>query len=490
MYFDLLKSKDDWNFYADSKYACKLSKSKRCYMARGKMLGGSSSINGMIYVRGSASTYNQWASMGCPGWDYESVLPYFKKFEGNQDAAFVSDDNGRYHNANGPVKVNFGGVSPLTETFIAAIKSSGVEFVRDINNNDRFGHVLLQTNAVNGRRYSTAEAYLAPAKDRPNLHVIKHAYAKKILFGENNKAVGVKLKYKGKHTMEVFARKEVIVSAGAIQSPPLLLRSGIGPRDYLEEHGIHCRADLPVGYDFIDHVYLQMFFKLNISLSPIPPTATFDNLYQYVTSKTGAFGPSSTLSAFLDTKQTNYFNATPFKDGSIDMQLFYNILPRGSVGDVKNFNKFSDHVELNKLTQNSIKQSDLIGLTLSLVKPLSRGVIRMNKSKHQDSTIYSHYLDDPRDRATLLKAIKNQLSLMNSPALKQLGCEFLRPQLSECDELDFESDAYWICYMKYLSSVGTHEAGTSKMGSDDTAVVDPLLRVRHVKGLRQIDMGV
>lgn len=429
-----------------------------CTMPRGKMLGGTSSLNQMVFVRGSSNIYNKWSSLGNSGWDYESVLPYFKKFEGNQNASLVAYANGRYHSASGPVKTTFGYLPPLAESFIAALKSAGEKFIDDINADKKLGNVILQTFGFNGRRSSTAEAYLAPIKHRPNLHVIKHAYAKKVLINRENAAYGVEFIYKGTHVLRAKSKKEVIVSAGTIQSPTLLMRSGIGPKSYLESINISCKADLAVGENFIDHVYVYLPFALNASTTPSSPTANIDGIYQYAIHKTGPIGPYSLISTFLDTTNTTR---------SPDIQLVYCFIPGNS------------------------NQPDILNVAVILIAPKSRGVIRLNtNSSRQDSIIYTNFLTDKRDLELMLTAIKKQMTLMKSPALKRIGAKFTPPSLSQCDAFEYQSDAYWECFIKYQGGSTCHQHGSSKMGIDRKAVVDPRLKVHGITGLRQADVGM
>lgn len=446
----------------------------------------------MVVVRGSSNTYNKWADLGSSGWDYDSVLPYFKKFEGNQNADLVANANGRYHNADGPVKVDFGGLSPLIEAFISALKDAGVEFISDINTDrEKLGHVVLQAYAFNGRLSSTAEAYLSPVKNRPNLHVMKHSYVEKILIDSKNAAYGVELTYRGKHSMRAYSKREVIVSAGAIQSVPLLMRSGIGPTKQLNTLNISCKADLAVGDNLISHIAVYLVFGLKISTSSVGISSFLEGIHQYRAHKTGLFGASSYLCAFLNTKNVNgYFNAT--MDGSPDIQNSYSIFPRGTPkAATKLLNRITGIDEISDIAANTLQQSDVLVLNMALVNPKSRGVVRLNlRSKCQDSIVYTNFLEDTRDRNRLVTAIKQQIMLMESFALRKIGTKFIRPSLSECDTLEYRTDSYWECYIKYFSTDNSHQHGTSKMGTDPKAVVDPRLNVYQVTRLRQIDMGM
>lgn len=487
----MINTEYDWNFSAESETICQVSKTKKCSMPRGKMLGGSSSLNGMVVVRGSSDVYDKWALLGNTGWGYEDILPYFRKFEGNKNDSFVAYADGRYHNATGPVKIESGPIAPLTEAYISALKEAGVAFIDDINADKKQGHSVCQTYSGDGRRSSSAEAYLATAKNRPNLQVIKHAFVKKVLINNQNVSIGVEFEYKGEHTMRAYSTKEVIVSAGAIQSPPLLLRSGIGPKNYLESENIKCKVDLPVGENFIDHIIAYVPFTLNVSTTSLPPLAEFDSFYQYIVHKSGPLSSIPFFTALLDTSNVNgYFNTSG--NGSANIQHFYTLFPRGSPRSSIEGGYFSLNSEvMNDQGAKAVMNSDVLIVSMFLVDPKSRGVVRLNtNSTEQDSKIYPNYLADTKDRDTLVTALERFVALMESPALRKIGAQFLRPNLTECDALEYRSEAYWRCFIKYVTTSGSHQHGSCKMGVDGKSVVDPQLKVYGVAGIRVADMAM
>lgn len=352
------------------------------------------------YVRGVENDYNEWAALGNSGWDYESVLPYFKKSEGNQNSTLVAYKNGRYHSATGPFKVESVALPGFEDAYLSALKAAGVPVISDLNANQNLGYTLTQMTSFNGIRSNTANAYLIPAKDRPNFHVLKHAFVNKILINKNNEIRGVELTYQGKYKMRVYSKKEVIVSAGTIQSPPLLMRSGIGPKSHLEKRNVSCKVDLDVGANYIDHVFLPLTFALNISTSPLSPLAQFDSLYQYLVHNTGALSAFSGITARIDT--TN--------ESSIpDIQLLIGGFPRGTpASQLANFNKYLDFDQLLEDSIKITKEYDTIIMLVGLIKPKSRGFIKLSKCYAcKKPIIYSNYLTDQSDRLTLIRAIKN-----------------------------------------------------------------------------------
>lgn len=481
----MAKTAVDWEFYAKSTSACQLAPGGNCYLPHGKMLGGSSSMNYMFYVRGLKEDYNEWAELGNPGWDYENVLPYFRKFEGNQNKNFVKYANGRYHSAIGPLKISSTPITTLDAIIAGMLKETGVRFIPELNADYGLGHSFIQYFASNGRRSSSATAYLNPASYRPNLHIIKHAYVNKILLNDKNEAYGVELEYKRKYKMKAFTKKEVIVSAGAIQSPTLLMRSGIGSKKHLDKHKIACKADLHVGDNYIDHVYIPMPFALTINQSPLPFMYTVNSFLQYTLGRTGPLASPSFMTAHINT-----VNDT----GPPDIQLFYGNLQRGTPRTILDgFIRYTSFEQLNDLIFNINQQYDNTIILITLIKPKSRGFIRLNECKIcSESTITSNYLTDPRDRATLMRAIKYVLSIFNSAPFKKRGASHVQIPIPACDKLEYMSDSYWECYMTYFSLAGAHQVGTSKMGNftDPKAVVDSRLKVYKTKGLRQIDAGV
>lgn len=480
--FDQFKTPVDWQFYTRPSNACRIAGKDGCYMPRGKMLGGTSSMNSMNFIRGIPEDFNEWAEAGNDGWSYEEVLPYFKKYEGNQNKEFVANDGGKYHSAAGPVKISSSPTFILDKTVMSFLNQSGLEFFEDINAERKVpGYTLLQKYNFEGQRSGTAHAFLAPAKDRKNLHVVKHAYVDRVLLDENNVAYGVEFTYKGQHKMTVNCAKEVIVSAGSIQSPTLLMRSGIGPKKHLEEHDIDCKADLAVGENFVDHVDTFLLFKYNnITSKPISSQAMLHGLYQYLLFDKNALGTASILVAEVDTTNTSELP---------DIQYGLSNLPQGyPKNPIETMIRYTGLESLNDVIIEANQQSAILFLWVTGLKPKSRGFIRLNETLQEDIT--PNFLSDASDRATIVRGINYFLELTKSEAFQGAGTELVRFDLEECDVHEYLSNEYWDCYIKYISNSIGHQVGTSKMGSDPKAVVDSQLRVHNTKGLRQIDCGM
>lgn len=476
----MLRTKYDWGFHTEQKTACR-AQVNGCYWPRGKMLGGSSSINGMIYVRGTDRDYNRWAAAGNIGWDYESVLPYYKKSEANQYQPFVAYQNGRYHNANGPMKIDFfGDYYESDKIFFEAAKERGVPFGDDINADKHLGYLNAQGTIFQGRRVSTAHAFLIPAMHRPNLRIIKHAFVKKILINDQNRAYGVKFTIKGKKKMKAFAKKEVILSAGTVQSPVLLMISGIGPKKHLEKHNISMKADLQVGKNVMDHVIVNAFFAFNPTETV--STSQFDGIYNFAIYNTGYLVSGRMLSAFVNSKNDSSY---------ADIQFYPIYFTRNTLSSYLDDMEYNENIKqtLNKVNENY----DVAVIRINLLVPKSKGQILLrSKSACDPPIIKPNYLSENEDMATLVRALKEQIAYSSTKSYRSNGGHFIKIPLDDCDGLKYMSQEYLECYIRSFSYTDYHPVGSSKMGPkyDRSAVVDPQLRVYQIDGLRQIDAGM
>lgn len=473
----------DWNFRAESTTACK-GLLGGCLWPRGKMLGGSSGINLMLYVRGLDRDFNRWHSDGRnSGWSYEDVLPFFKKSESNQWDPFVEYSNGKYHSKSGPMKVSFfGGASDLAKIFYEAGMERGIPFINDINADEHYGFVNVQGTVYDGRRQSTAKAFLIPAKNRTNLHIIKHAFVKKILIDESNRAYGVQFVLNGS-TFEACARKEVILSAGTVMSPVLLMQSGVGPKKHLEENKIICKVDQPaVGLNLLDHVYTLLFFEFNPTLVS-SPTPDLDNVFNFAIHNNGNWATAgiSQLVAFLNA--TQQFPIYP------DIMALYSWHTQNAPSLPKYLQLRQFKTEIAETLLNTTKDHNIAMVLVGLIQPKSSGTIRLNGSL---PLIEPNYFSHPDDMETMIGAIRQQISFVDTDSYRKNGVKLLRFPLDECDKFNYLSDEYVECYVKYFSSTLYHPGGTCKMGpkSDRSAVVDSELKVHQVKGLRTIDASM
>lgn len=422
---------------------------------RGKVLGGSSSLNGLLYVRGQREDYDRWAALGNRGWSYADVLPYFKKSEDQERGADA------YHGVGGPLKVSDLRLRrPIADHFIAAAQEIGIPLNPDYNGASQEGVGYFQQTAHNGFRWSTAKGFLKPARSRSNLHVATRAQACKVLF-EGNTAVGVEY-LQGGERRRVRARAEVILASGAIGSPQLLQLSGIGPARLLERAGVPVRLDMPgVGANLQDHLQVRLVFRtrertLNDEVNH-PLRKAWIGM-QYALWRTGPL----TLAA----SQVAIFTRSAPDVDRPDIQFHMQPLSADKPGQGAHpFSAFTSSV--------------------CQLRPFSRGHIEIQSPDplHYPA-IHANYLSDERDHPVVIGGIKVARRIAAAPSLaSQIVSEFAPgPQ--------YRSDAELLDAARQFSQSIYHPAGTCKMGRDPLAVVDDRLRVRGVARLRVVDASI
>ncbi|WP_281973958.1 GMC family oxidoreductase [Ruegeria faecimaris] len=436
---------------------------RKGYQPRGKTVGGSSAINAMLYVRGQRQDYDGWAELGCAGWDWDSVLPYFKMSEHNEDGA---DD---HHGDSGPLHVsNQKQPRPITLAFIEAAEQMQHRRSRDFNRGDNEGVGLYQVTqfhdpSKNGERCSAAAAYVFPVMDRPNLAVITDAHAKELTF-EGKRATGVVYRKKAKGAdITVSARREVLVCAGALQTPQLLQLSGIGAADDLVKHGIEVRHNLPgVGKNLQDHLDFTLLYKTRDTNTFGIGAAAALNLAGHIwrwrkTGESMAATPFAEGAAFLKT--------SPALDRP-DIQLHFVI----SLAD--------DHAR-------KLHYGYGFGCHVCKLRPESRGTVGLHSADpFAAPAIDPAYLSDDRDLDTLIKGARMTKDILHAPAFSK----FRHKAMYGID--DAQTDADWEHHIRARADTIYHPVGTCKMGVDAMAVVDPELRVRGIEGLRVVDASV
>ena len=429
---------------------------RNVFQPRGKVLGGSSSINGLLYVRGQHQDYDRWRQHGNLGWGFDDVLPYFKKAE---DQTRGGDD---FHGAGGPLPVSdWRHADPLSEAFVDAAAEVGVPRNPDFNGATQEGAGFFQTTTKGGRRASTAVAYLRPAKARPNLHVETSALAERILFA-GRRAVGVAYRVAG-IPRTARARKEVLIAGGAFNSPQLLQLSGVGPADLLRQHGIEVALDAPgVGNDLQDHMQVRVVMRCSqaITLNDIvnnPVRKVLTGL-RYAAFRTGPLTiAAGTSGAFF---KTNPRLATP------DIQIHFLPFSTDKMGE---------------------KLHPFSGFTASVcqLRPESRGSLRIKSADPAaPPEIRINYLASEVDRATNVEGLKILRKILRASALTPYVVEEIDPG----DKI--MSDEALLAYCRARGTTIYHPTSTCRMGNDSLAVVDQRLRVRGVDGLRVIDASV
>ena len=433
---------------------------RRIFWPRGKCLGGSSSINGLIYIRGQQEDYAHWAALGNTGWSWDEVLPYFRRAEGNDRLS------GPLHGQNGPLKASsIASRHPLVEAFIGSARGLGVPQTDDFNGATQEGVGYYQLSTHKGMRCSTARAYLRPARKRPNLRVITGARATRVLFaGDSNKANGVEFERLGQRS-SVGAAREVIVCAGALQSPQLLQLSGIGPAALLAEHGIALRHALPgVGENLQDHLQLRLILEAN------RPVTTNDQMRSL-------WGRAAMGLDWL------LFRRGALAIGINQGGLFTRVNPASATPDIQfHFSTLSADMAGGKVHPFS-------GFTMSVcqLRPQSRGHVRIRSANPLDApAMQPYYLSHPEDRATAIAAVRYARKLAHSGPLGALVLREHRPG----PEVQTDDEILDFC-RRYGATI-FHPSGTCKMGpdGDPMAVTNPRLQVRGVVGLRVVDCSV
>ncbi|PSJ47350.1 choline dehydrogenase [Zobellella endophytica] len=429
---------------------------RRMHCPRGKVLGGSSSINGMVYVRGHARDFDEWQQHGAEGWDYAHCLPYFKKAE---SWAFGGDD---YRGDQGPLGVNNGNrmQNPLYQAFVDAGVEAGYFHTADYNGRQQEGFGPMHMTVKNGVRWSTANAYLRPAMGRANLTVITHALVHKVLL-DGKRAVGVRYERNGQ-VQEVRVSKEVILSAGPIGSPHLLQLSGIGARETLESAGIELKHALPgVGENLQDH--LEFYFQFRCK-EPISLNGKLDWWNKFLIGSRWLLKKDG-LGA------TNHFESCGFirsKAGVEWPDLQYHFLPAAMRYDGRE--AFAGHGFQVHIGHN---------------KPKSRGFVQVASADPKAAPrIRFNYLEHEEDREGFRACVRLTREIINQPAMDPYRDAEIQP--GEQVRTDEEIDAF----VRRSVESAYHPSCSCRMGTDDLAVVDPEAKVRGIKGLRVVDSSI
>ncbi|WP_322045032.1 GMC family oxidoreductase [Paraburkholderia sp. J67] len=434
---------------------------RRFIWSGGKLLGGGSSINGQVYIRGSRGDFDYWADVGCTDWNFDACLPYFRRAED-----FAGGANA-FHGRGGPLAVSHQrDPHPLSHAFVAACASQGLPTLDDYCGGDQYGAFLSLATQRDGWRCSTAHGYLASARQRENLRVLTNGIAERIVF-EGKRAAGVELVRNGER-LRVSARREVIVSAGAMGSPALLMRSGVGPAAQLRRFGIHVVADrAQVGQNLQEHVGvgLNKFVNVPTYNSQMAPWQIAGHFANYLLRKRGPMAtPAVQAMACAKTR--------PDLDEP-DVQLHF--LPLSY--------DITPEVECAALAQMTRQPTAMV--TANVCHPFSRGSVQLQGPDASALPLVSHQLlGDARDVDTLVGACKLIERLFAAPPLRRFVSGERMPAPLPA------SDAVWAQFVREHANVCYHPVGTCRMGSDDEAVLDPTLAVRGVSGLRVVDASV
>ena len=452
--------KYNWGFEAEPSPAMD---NRKLIWLQGRVLGGSSSINGMIYTRGHSREYDIWRQMGCEGWGSNDVLPYFKRLESFEDS------NSRELGKEGPVRIRKAKPDlEICDAFLQAARDEGYPILSDMNSDVTEGFGFYDINAGTGRRMSAATSYLEPISKRRNLMVIPHAQVVKILI-ENNSANGVEFFWKGKFR-QLFAGKEVVLSSGAIKTPQLLMLSGIGPENELEKFGIKVKLNSPkVGKTLQNHVCYRPQYLCSAPISSskhLQPLNILKAGMKYVFDKSGPLAETYAVAGgFLKTDKT-----LEVPDAQVVLLSALGPTKTGGAG---------------------YKMRDLLpdehgfGLTVYQGSPRSRGSVTLRSPDPFDQPlITSGYFSDPYDMEVLKTAVKKMRKMMKQPAISQFIKKELAPGEDIEDEKSLEKE------IRRNGATAYHQCASCAMGPEDDSVLNEKLQVRGIDKLRIADASV
>ncbi|XP_061937759.1 glucose dehydrogenase [FAD, quinone]-like isoform X2 [Apis cerana] len=468
--------------------ACLSQIDKRCRWSKGKALGGSSVINAMLHIFGNKRDYDTWENLGNPGWNYEQVLPYFRKSL-SCAPEFIAKYGTDYCGTDGPMRIRSYNYTATSEEniILKAAHEAGYDILEPLNGDRFIGFGKAMGTLDNGQRLNCAKAFLSPVKDRQNLYVMTSSRADKILF-EGERAVGVRITLSNNESVEVRATKEVILSAGSIASPQILMLSGIGPKKHLKEMGIPTLVDLPVGMNLQDHaIWLGLFFSyMNESVTLPDAKNQLNDVYEYLEFNSGPLRVLPLdLNGFVnvDDPHSKYPNVqfmfVPYQRYSNDLLYL-----------LQGYNMNDDFIQE---IQKDIMETNLISICPILIRPLSRGFLELRNTDPADPIkIYANYFVEKEDFKTLLKSVNIAKDFLNTETMKKYNMTLYYPNIPGCRHTKPDTDEYWECSLKHLSSTLFHPCGTARMGpaNDSSTVVDSRLKVHGVENLRVIDASI
>ncbi|CAK1541574.1 unnamed protein product [Leptosia nina] len=487
----LHKSKLDWKYRTQPQdSACQAMIDKRCSWTKGKVLGGSSVLNTMLYIRGNKRDFDQWESFGNPGWGYEDVLPYFKKSE-DQRNPYLSKDT-KHHSIGGYLPVQDAPYNtPIGASFLQAGEEMGYDII-DVNGAQQTGYGWYQFTMRRGSRCSTAKAFLRPVRLRQNLHIALFSHATKVLIDKDTKrAYGVEF-IRDNAKQVVYAKREVILSAGAIASPQLLMLSGVGPAEHLKEVGVDVIYDSPgVGKNLQDHIAVGgVVFQIDYPISLVMNRlVNINSALRYAVSENGPLTSSIGLEvvSFINTKYANASEDWP----DIEFMMTSASTPSDGGTQVKKAHSLTN--EFYEEVFGHITNKDVFGIFPMILRPKSRGFIKLRSKNPLDYPLmYHNYLTHPDDVGVLREGVKAALAVAETKAMKRLGARFNSKPVPNCKHLPLYTDEYWDCYIRQYTMTIYHLSCTAKMGpeTDPMAVVDSKLRVYGIEGLRVIDASI
>ncbi|MDX2034551.1 MAG: choline dehydrogenase [Blastocatellia bacterium] len=444
----LFKTECDWGYYTEPEPQLE---NRRVFWPRGKTLGGSSAINAMVYSRANPADHDRWREFGVTGWSYEELLPYYKKSEHNERW------ENRWHGRGGPLNIaDARSINPLTHEFVEAGKEAGIHFNEDFNGASQEGIGYFQVNQKSGRRWSAGAAFLKPALQRPNLTVRTGVQVTRLLF-DGSRAVGAAFVQEGRE-QQATASREVLLSGGAINSPQILMLSGIGPADHLRSRDISVVADLPgVGQNLQDHPLIGVEFECTEPIG-LHKADSVKNILRYL-----------------------LFHNGPLSSNVAEAGAFLRSRPNLAAPDLELIFAPVFYME------SGMANPDLHGFSIGTIvqHPESRGQIRLRSNDPLEApAIHANYFAEESDLITAVEGVKISRELLHAKRFDRLrGREWWPGEAAR-------SDAELAQHVRRTSETLYHPVGTCRVGIDPMAVVDERLRVRGIDGLRVIDASV
>ena len=452
-------AKQNWNYQTEPVPALN---GRRLSWFQGRIFGGSSSINGMLYLRGHSLEYDQWAQRGCQGWSFDQVLPYFKKAETNSRGA------GEWHGDHGPMAVKQSRVDlPICDAFLAAAGEAGYPVVDDLNTDIVEGFGRIDTNIANGRRASTAMAFARAGRQRGNLDLLSESVAARIII-ESGRAKGVEIIRRGARET-IWAEREVILCGGTINSPQLLMLSGIGPADHLAQVGILVVHDAPeVGRNLQNHPAYSLRYACSQPVTAykyLNPGAAIGMGLRYALTGGGSLAESYVATG-------GYMRSDPSLAVSDTIVVMVPAL-------------VTRRPEIGFHVRDLFPERHGFTVMVGSGRPLSRGHILLRSADPtMHPLIYPEYFSEPEDLHALMRSVQRMRNIMRGLAIRELIEAELAPGPIANDETSIEADIRARCATYF------HPSGTCRMGTEATAVVDPRLRVNGIEGLRVADASI
>lgn len=481
----------DWQYYTEPCAKCNLGlRDEKSYWVRGKTLGGSSAMNVMLYVRGNRQDFDlHWQNAGGKDWSWDSILPYF---ETSKNDALTKDDA-----KNGMLNVEYAPASEFDLNMKSMLRNwyedLGYQHFDDCYDESFLGFCRHKKLLKQGTRYSAAKGYIRSSliDQRNNLHVIKMAHVNRLIIDEKTKQINavefIRLPEQQKFVAKI--RKEVILSAGAINTPQILMLSGIGPKSELAKHQIPLIQERSVGENLQDHIMVPLIFSLHKSTAQSPTHQMLaEEFLNYLWHRRGIF---SNLGA---TDYIGFLNTQNNSQVYPDIQVMHFLMPKQST-DTLTLILNSMHYKQNIIDQfiKANNEADIIIVLPTLLYPKSYGRITLKSNNPFDAPkIHANYLQNDDDAKTLVRALKILKKLGKTKTFREHEGDVVRLNLELCNGFNRKSDEYWDCYVRHMMITVYHPVGTAKMGKSDdsSSVVDAQLNVHGIKGLRIADASM